>query len=79
MRQSDGLFVLTSPVRTAQYSSDTMAHTEASGRVIHHRHGWWGIVGAVIWLAVVIYVLILATRIVRAVEKVADKFQSRAP
>lgn len=31
------------------------------------------ILGAVIWLAVIVYLLILATRLVKAVEKIADK------
>lgn len=79
MRQSDGWFVLAAPVRTAQYSADTMARTEMRGGAMHYRHGWWGIVHLAIWLAVLIYVLILATRVVRAVEKMADKFQSRGP
>jgi hypothetical protein len=40
--------------------------------VRHRRHGR-GIVGGVICLLVVIYVLWLATRVVRAFEKFADK------
>jgi hypothetical protein len=46
---------------------------------MHYHHGWPRIVGGVIWLAAVIYFLWLATRVVRAVEKFVDKFQSRAP
>jgi hypothetical protein len=38
----------------------------------HRRHGR-GIVGGVICLLVVIYVLWLATRVVRAFEKIADR------
>src|SRR2546428_381768 len=38
-----------------------------------------GIIAGVIWLAVVIYALWLATRVVRAVERMADKFQPRGP
>jgi hypothetical protein len=45
---------------------------------MHYHRGWPRIVGGVIWLAAVIYVLWLATRAVRAVEKFADKFQGRA-
>jgi len=58
-----------------QNMSDTTAsaRAEGSGRSMHHRHGWWGIVGGVIWLAVLLYVLWLATRVVRAVEKLADR------
>lgn len=40
--------------------------------------GGWAIVGLV-WLGAVIYGLILATRLVRAVERLADKFEGRAP
>jgi hypothetical protein len=40
----------------------------------HGRHGHgWRIAGVVIWLAVVIYGLILATRFVRAVERIANR------
>lgn len=55
----------------------TAARPEAPGRFMYRRHGWHGIVGAVVWLAVIVYVLWLATRVVRAVEKVAEKFQGR--
>ena len=40
-------------------------------------HRWGRVVGGVVWLAVVLYILWLATRAVRALEKVADKFQGR--
>jgi len=46
-------------------------------RMMYHRPGLRLLVGGVIWLALVIYALWLATRVVRAVEKIADKFQSR--
>jgi len=58
-----------------QAPADTGGHPGVMGRYPHHRHGWPGIVGAVIWLGVVIYVLWLATRVVRAVERIADKRQ----
>ena len=64
----------------AQNPADTTgANMEATGRFMHHRHGWRGIVGGMIWLAVVVYVLWLATRVVRAIEKLADKSHGRAP
>jgi hypothetical protein len=58
-----------------QNPADTLAHVEETGRWGHHRPGVHRIVGAVIWLAVVIYVLWLATRVVRAVERMADRGQ----
>ena len=64
----------------AQNPADTAgSRWEGTSRPMHQRHGWRGIVGGVIWLAIVVYVLWLATRVVRAVEKIADKFQGRAP
>jgi hypothetical protein len=61
-----------------QKPADTTAHVERNYQSMHHRHGWRGIVGGVICLAVVIYLLWLATRVVRAIERAADKFQGRA-
>lgn len=40
--------------------------------------GWsWlvGVFGFLVWLAVVVYVLVLATRFVNAVEKIAEKMK----
>ena len=72
--------VLVVPITAAQNPADTTgARMEATSRFRHHRPGWRGIVGGVIWLAVVVYVLWLATRVVRAVERIADKSQGRAP
>jgi len=62
---------------TSSTTADTAAHMEG-GRGWRHCHGW-RIAGAVIWLAVVVYVLWLATRMVRAVERLADRSQGRAP
>ena len=49
------------------------ARQDAPGRFMHRRHGWRGVVGAVVWLAIVVYVLWLLTRAVRALEKLADR------
>jgi len=46
-------------------------------RMMYRRPGLRLLVGGVIWLALVVYGLWLATRVVRALEKIADKFQSR--
>ena len=64
-----------------QAAADTAKseHPWAQERFMHRRRGWHGIVGAVVWIAIVVYVLWLATRVVRAVEKIADKVQSRGP
>jgi hypothetical protein len=62
----------------ARLQGDT-THAQVVERYVHHRHGWYGIVCVVIWLLVVLYVLFLATRVVRAIEKIADKFQGRGP
>jgi heme exporter protein D len=43
---------------------------------VYWGHGF-GIVAVLVWLAVVIYVLTLATRLVRAIERIATKFESR--
>ena len=37
----------------------------------------FGIVAGLVWLAVVIYVLTLATRLVRAIERIATKFETK--
>lgn len=39
-------------------------------------HGF-GVVAGLIWLAVVIYLLTLAARLVRAIERIADRFEHR--
>jgi hypothetical protein len=41
-------------------------------------HPGWLIARGVVCLAIVVYLLRLGTRLVRAVEKFADKFQGRA-
>jgi uncharacterized oligopeptide transporter (OPT) family protein len=43
---------------------------------------WWyghglGIVAGLVWLGAVIYLLTLATRLVRAIEHIADKFDGK--
>lgn len=38
-----------------------------------------GFFAGLIWLAVVIYLLTLAARLVRAIEKIADRGESRSP
>ena len=45
---------------------------------MYYYHHALGIVGAVVWLAVAIYLLTLATRLVRAMEKIADKIGPKA-
>ena len=45
----------------------------------HWFWGGFGYLAGLIWLAVVIYVLTLATRLVRAIERIANKFESKAP
>ena len=42
----------------------------------HRPHGW-RIAGAVIWIIAIVYGLVLATRFVRAVERIADNDRSR--
>jgi hypothetical protein len=71
--------VLANSTPLVQSVSDTSAsaRAEASARFMHHRHGWRGIIGGVIWIAVVVYVLWLATRVVRAIERLADRSQGR--
>ncbi len=68
--------VVAVPKLATQALADTSS--AATARFTHYHRGL-RIVGGVIWLAAVIYVLWLATRVVRAVEKFVDKFQSRAP
>ena len=77
MRLLGGHLVVGVPHPATQSLADTTS--TATARFTHHHHGWLRIVGGVIWLVAVIYVLWLATRVVRAVEKFVDKFQSRAP
>ena len=36
-----------------------------------------GILAGLIWLAAVIYLLTLATRLVRAIERIANKFEAK--
>jgi len=55
------------------------ASTPAPNWAMHRRHHGRGVVGGLVCLVVVIYVLWLATRLVRAIEKAADKYQGRAP
>ena len=56
----------------AETTTVASAHREMGWHPAHHGRGW-RIAGAVIWVSVIIYGLILATRFVRAVEKMADK------
>ncbi len=42
-------------------------------------HGFgWGWLGELVWLAIVIYLLTLGTRAVRAIEKIAEKLLSKS-
>ncbi len=77
MTQSGWLLIQAVP-GAMQSPADTTARMDASrwGRGHRHVHG---IIAGVIWLAVVLYGLWLATRVVRAVERMADKFQPRGP
>ncbi len=77
MRPLGEQLVLAVPRSGTPSSVDTTS--TATVRYMHYHHGWPRIVGGVIWLAIMIYVLWLGTRIVRAIERLADKFQSRAP
>ena len=43
-----------------------------------HGFGGVGYLAGLIWLAAVIYLLTLATRLVRAIERIASKFESKA-
>jgi hypothetical protein len=38
---------------------------------------WFGALGGLIWLAAVIYLLTLGTRMVRAIERIATKFEAK--
>lgn len=38
-----------------------------------------GYLAGFIWLAAVVYLLTLATRLVRAIERIANKFETKAP
>jgi heme exporter protein D len=41
-------------------------------------HGFgFGFVAGLVWLAVVAYLLLLATRLVRAIERIATKFEAK--
>ena len=41
-------------------------------------HGYeFGLVAALVWLSAVIYLLTLATRLVRAIERIATKFEAK--
>jgi len=69
--------ILAVPMPAGHSPADTTARVEGGGRFMHH-HFVLRVIGAVIWLGVVIYLLWLGTRAGRAIEKVADKFQGRA-
>jgi hypothetical protein len=75
MRDSSLQLSAVVPAPSAWTTADTAARVEGGGGWRHHRG--CRIVGAVIWLAVVVYVLWLATRVVRAVERLADRSQGR--
>jgi heme exporter protein D len=47
-----------------------------SGTYWGHGLGF-GAVAAVVWLSAVIYLLTLATRLVRAIERIATKFEAK--
>ena len=53
-------------------------HLEEPMEPAYWGHGFGvGAVLGLIWLAAVIYVLTLATRLVRAIERIAAKFESK--
>jgi hypothetical protein len=70
-----------SSVGAAGTALDTTGTASASGppRIAHRGHCWRRVAGGVVCLVLVVYALWLATRLVRAVEKIADKYQGRAP
>jgi len=77
MTQSEWLLIQAVPGASASPADTT---TRMDGSRWARGHGRvHGIIAGVIWLAVVIYALWLATRVVRAVERMADKFQPRGP
>jgi hypothetical protein len=57
---------------------DTTTIVGAAPTAPHRHHCWRRVVGGVIWLVVLLYVLWLATRVVRAVERFVDKYQGQA-
>jgi hypothetical protein len=62
---------------TARDTTQTAVPDGRAPWVGHRCHRWGHVVGGVVWVAVMIYMLWLATRAVRALERVADKFQGR--
>ena len=45
---------------------------------VYWGHGFgFGIVAGLLWIAAVVYVLTLATRLVRAIERIATKFETK--
>ncbi len=45
---------------------------------VYWGHGFgFGVVAGLVWLAVIVYVLTLATRLVRAIERIATEFESK--
>ena len=64
------------PVLRQAPAETAMTQGQAPYRFEMRCHRPWGrVVGGIIWLVVVIYVLWLGTRFVRAVEKWADRQQ----
>jgi heme exporter protein D len=46
--------------------------------IVDWGHGYgFGFVAALVWLSVVIYLLTLVTRLVRAIERIATRFESK--
>ena len=71
-----GSGVLVVPTTTTDTTQTAAPETRAPW-VGHRCHRWGRVAGGVIWLVVMLYVLWLATRAVRALERVADKLQGR--